>query len=43
MNQLKTENIITRRLSMGVVLDVCSRMDVTQSEGELPDSNHSEH
>ena len=31
-----------RRYCEGEIMDVCSRMDVTQSEGDVPDSNQSE-
>ena len=32
-----------RRGFEGVLLGVCSSVDVTQSEGDLPDFNQSEH
>ena len=38
-----TESKICRRGFEGVLLGVCSSVDVTQSEGDLPDFNQSEH
>ena len=34
---------IGRRYCEGEIMDVCSRMDVNQLEGDLPDFNQSEH
>ena len=34
---------VNRRGFEGVLLGVCSSVDVTQSEGDLPDFNQSEH
>ena len=39
--QLKIED--HRRGFEGVFMGVCSSVDVTQSEGDLPDFNQSEH
>ena len=35
--------LTTRRGFEGVFMGVCSSVDVTQSEGDLPDFNQSEH
>ena len=35
--------VFYRRGFEGVLLGVCSSVDVTQSEGDLPDFNQSEH
>ena len=41
-NKLFTVIVEDRRYCDGEIMDVCSRMDVTQSEGDLLDSNQSE-
>ena len=42
-NKLFTVIVEDRRYCDGEIMDVCSRMDVTQSVGDLPDSSQSEH
>ena len=41
-NKLFTVIVEDRRYCDGEIMDVCSRMDVTQSEGDLLDSNQLE-
>ena len=41
-NKLFTVIVEDIRYCDGEIMDVCSRMDVTQSEGDLLDSNQSE-
>ena len=42
-NPLELVLVIYRRGFEGVFMDVCSSVDVTQSDGDLSDFNQSEH